>query len=217
MHRREGKLIVAATDLVGFLECGHLTNLDRALADGLLDKPKDDDDPVVQLLRWRGEEHEKRYIEMLRADHPVIADLKPSKEEKIPYAQLAARTEEAMRRGDDVIYQGFVYDGRWIGYPDFLIKVPGDSALGDWHYEVADTKLARTAKAAALVQIATYVELIDRIQKRVPEKVRVVTGGVQPDVREFRTAEMMAYYRAAKARFESELATELDLKSTYPD
>ncbi len=34
MHRRDGKLIVSATDLVGFLECGHLTQLDRALAAG---------------------------------------------------------------------------------------------------------------------------------------------------------------------------------------
>ena len=30
MQRRDGQLIVSATDLVGFLECGHLTLLDRA-------------------------------------------------------------------------------------------------------------------------------------------------------------------------------------------
>ena len=35
MHRgRDGKLIVSATDLVGFLECGHLTQLERAAAAG---------------------------------------------------------------------------------------------------------------------------------------------------------------------------------------
>ena len=30
-----------------------------------------------------------------------------------------------MRRGDDVIYQGTFFDGKWIGYPDFLLRVAG--------------------------------------------------------------------------------------------
>src|SRR5215210_5278421 len=36
MHRSDGKLIVSATDLVGFLECGHLTELERAAVAGLI-------------------------------------------------------------------------------------------------------------------------------------------------------------------------------------
>ena len=74
-----------------------------------------------------------------------ITDLTANK--PLSYAEQAAATIDAMRRGDDVIYQGTVFDGRWLGYPDFLLKKSGASDLGDWHYEVSDTKLARTAKA----------------------------------------------------------------------
>ena len=37
-----------------------------------------------------------------------------------------------------------------------------DSALGAWHYEVADTKLARHVKASAILQICSYVEQLTR-------------------------------------------------------
>ena len=57
MHRRpDGNLIVSATDFVGFLECGHLTQLERALAAGLVPKPHLGDDPALELLRRRGAE-----------------------------------------------------------------------------------------------------------------------------------------------------------------
>ncbi len=168
MHRRDGKLIVAATDLVAFLECGHLTNLDRALAAGQLTKPDVGDDPALELLRWRGGEHEKRYIAQLEADGRQITDLTANK--ALSYAEQAAATEDAMRRGDDVIYQGTVFDGRWLGYPDFLLRRAAPSDLGDWHYEVSDTKLARTAKASALIQICSYVEQMSASRASRPKR-----------------------------------------------
>ena len=193
MHRREGKLIVAATDLVGFLNCGHLTRLDLAAAAGKIRKPDRSEDPEVELLQRRGGMHEKRYVEELRRRGRVITDLSVFKEGS--YEEQAERTLDAMRRGDDVIYQGTFFDGKWIGYPDFLLRVSaredrdaarlsrsvaysGESdgsvmrlndsgmkgrsendaearstGLGhDWHYEVADTKLAHSAKASALIR-----------------------------------------------------------------
>ena len=263
MHRREGKLIVSATDLVGFLECGHLTRLERAAAAGLIHKPNQREDPEVELLQRRGGEHERRYIDLLTGDGRAITDLSGHKDE--PYEARAARTEEAMRRGDDVIFQATVFDGRWVGHPDFLLRVnrrgdphhspasqlwgsdgaaaipitdspPGNPSgaqradhspralaipitdslpwdpsggpglgggLGrDWLYEVADTKLAHSAKASALIQICSYVEQIERIQGLLPDRVYVVTGGAEIAVHPFRSAEMMAYFRYAKARFE---------------
>jgi uncharacterized protein len=55
------------------------------------------------------------------------------------------RTRAALREGADVIYQGAFLEGPWQGYSDFLLKVPRPSALGDYSYEVADTKLSRSA------------------------------------------------------------------------
>jgi len=43
----------SATDLVGYLNCRHLTGLDRAVAEGVLAKPKVWD-PLLQILWERG-------------------------------------------------------------------------------------------------------------------------------------------------------------------
>jgi predicted RecB family nuclease len=199
MHRREGKLIVSATDLVGFLACGHLTRLERAAVAGLIEKPIRDD-PEIELLQRRGGVHEQRYIGMLEASGRQVTRLDADRDR--PYEERAAETIEHMRAGTDVIYQATVFDGRWVGHPDFLLRTPGTSTLGDFHYEVSDTKLARTAKAGALIQICSYVEHVERIQGVRPEWVYVVTGGAEAIERPFRTAEMMAYYRRAKGHFE---------------
>lgn len=39
MLRIDDRLVYSATDLVGFLECGHLANLERAAVSGHLDRP----------------------------------------------------------------------------------------------------------------------------------------------------------------------------------
>src|SRR5688572_11763560 len=240
MHRRPtGELIVSATDLVGFLECGHLTNLERQADAGLIHKPSQREDPEVLLLQRRGHAHEQRYVEELKKrGRTVVAG---DQDWDHSFEERAAETERLMHAGTDVIYQATVFDGRWVGFPDFLLRkegrppspsqlndsvnevtqgAEGDGGGGlgaDWHYEVADTKLAHTAKASALIQMASYVEQIERIQGVRPEKVYVVTGGAVIEEHPFRTAEMMAYYRHAKGRFERVLEEELVVGATYPD
>jgi hypothetical protein len=49
---------LTATDLVGFLYCRHLSNLDRAVAEGVLARPKVWD-PLLQILSKRGAAHEQ--------------------------------------------------------------------------------------------------------------------------------------------------------------
>jgi len=256
VQRRDGKLIVSATDLVGFLECGHLSALDLAVANGTLEKPHFTD-ATLDLIRDRGGRHEVRYIEQLEREGRRITRLDGDRAR--PYEERAAETIVAMRRGDDVIYQATVFDGRWVGHPDFLLRVVshvngspgavmlrrdseggqseggqlglglgagGELGLGlgaggglgrDFHYEVADTKLAHSAKASALIQICSYVDQIAQIQGITPERVYVVTGGANIESHPFRTAEMMAYYRHAKGRFEQALAAGLDHEKSYPD
>jgi len=219
VHRRggpNGELIVAATDLVGFLECGHLTNLEMQAVAGLIHKPDQRDDPDVRLLQRRGHKHEQRYIDVLEARGRQV--VRGDDDWNHTYEDRAAATVALMREGADVIYQATVFDGRWLGFPDFLLRVGDPGELGtDHHYEVADTKLAHVAKASALIQIASYVEQVERIQHVLPEKVYVVTGGATADEHPFRAAEMMAYFRHAKQRFEQALATNVDPKATYPD
>ena len=55
----------SASDLVGHLDCHHLTVLDAAVAGGALLKPKNWD-PVLETLAERGRAHERQYLEKLK-------------------------------------------------------------------------------------------------------------------------------------------------------
>ena len=60
-----GAIHLTASDLVGHLDCHYLTNLDRAVANGALAKPRVWD-PFLELLAERGALHEQGYIEHLK-------------------------------------------------------------------------------------------------------------------------------------------------------
>ncbi|MDE0378947.1 MAG: hypothetical protein OXI20_06865, partial [Rhodospirillales bacterium] len=150
MRHANGQLSFSATDLSRHLACNHLTSLRRGVAFGELEPPPSYDDPRAEVLRQRGVEHEQRLLAQLAADGRTVATITPPDtpfSHRDPIA-VAARTRGEMRRGTDVIYQGRLEDddGRWSGYPDFLLRVDRPSALGGWSYEVLDAKLARRAK-----------------------------------------------------------------------
>ena len=120
----------------------------------------------------------------------------------------AEQTIAAMRSGADVVYQATFFDGTWRGHADFLLRrdhVAGeaDSAFGPWHYEVADTKLARHVKASAILQICSYVEQLTAIQGVQPESLHVVLGGRERPTDTLRVEDYMAYYRRVRADFEA--------------
>ncbi len=60
MQLIDGRPVYAATDLVGFLACGHLTDLERCALAGLTRRPERPD-PQLDRIRKRGYEHERRY------------------------------------------------------------------------------------------------------------------------------------------------------------
>ena len=69
-----------------------------------------------------------------------------------------------MKSGVDVIAQAYLNDRGWHGYADALKKVNSPSKLGDWSYEVVDTKLARETKGGSILQLCLYSELVEKIQ-----------------------------------------------------
>src|SRR5687768_4573143 len=159
MQRIDNRLVFSATDLSNFLACQHLTLMDRRTASGGPRPPKYDD-PALEVLWKRGLEHEQAWLAAQRAGgHKRIVEIaEPSKEIQPSdrWPLYAARTVDAMRAGADLIYQGALFDGTWLGRADFLQRVDLPSQLGDWSYEVVDTKLAREAKGGALLQVLLY-------------------------------------------------------------
>src|SRR5690349_6979333 len=124
---------VSATDLSNHLSCRHLTELNRRVALGELKRPHWTD-PQLEILIQRGQDHEKAYVEHLKSSGKTIA--------------YRGNVLEAMQQGVDVIVQATLESGVWTGIADILVKVPLKSKLGDWSYEVQDTKLAQNTKAA---------------------------------------------------------------------
>jgi len=61
MQLIDGTPVYAATDLVGFLACEHLTALERAALSGLVER-SNRLDPELEIIRRRGFEHEARYL-----------------------------------------------------------------------------------------------------------------------------------------------------------
>ena len=111
----------------------------------------------------------------------------------LPRAEQLMRGREAtiaaMREGADVIYQAVLLEGRRLGYADFLRRVEQPSELGPWRYEVWDTKLARHAKASAVLQLCMYSEILEAVQGQAPEGMHLALGGVMRERTSFRIAD----------------------------
>lgn len=66
MRILEGAAVLSATDLANHLSCRHITSLELRLAKGQIAEPTWQN-PHAHVLRQRGLEHERAYIDWLRA------------------------------------------------------------------------------------------------------------------------------------------------------
>src|SRR5438105_2210810 len=212
MQFLEGRLIVSPTDLTGFLECEHLTQQELAAARGEIKRPERED-PELLVLTRRGLEHEARHLDGLRTDGRRVVEFPFPDGTLASLTQAHAQTVAAMRDGADVIYQGTFFDGRWRCHPDFLLRVDRPSALGSYSYDVADAKLARKAKAAAVLQCCVYADQLAAVQGVAPEHLRLILGDRSEE--ELRFKDYAAYYRSVKRQFEETVLA--PAISTYPD
>jgi uncharacterized protein len=187
----------SASDVANFLACHHLQTLDRAEAAGQIKKPYFHD-PAVALLRELGVRHEQAYLRQLIDDGRDVAII-PS---DVSCVEGAAQTLAALRRGVSVVYQATFQNGPWHGRSDFVIRVPKPSALGAWSFEPLETKLARSTKAGALVQLCFYADLLSQIQGVQPDWIHTVLGNAT-EAEKYRLEKYMAYFRKLKRDFEA--------------
>jgi uncharacterized protein len=164
----DGELVLAATDLTNYLACEHLTQQRLAIARGERGRPRPADDPHAELIRSRGETHEREQLARLTVECGAVVDLSEERTE--------AATAAAMRAGAPLIYQATLFEGRWQGRSDFLRRIEEPSALGSYSYEVLDTKLARAVKPEVVHQLSLYSRLVGEIQGIPPELAHVILG-----------------------------------------
>ncbi len=105
------KLILSASDLNNYLACAHLTTLDLARARGELEVEPERGADAEPLAR-KGDEYEDRYLASLKAGGREVVGIAQGDGSHAALLEAAARTEEAMRAGAEVIYQAtFLRDG----------------------------------------------------------------------------------------------------------
>ena len=105
------------------------------------------------------------------------------------------------------------WTGRGEDAPIFSSVWIGQVRSGPWSYEVVDTKLARSTKSGAVIQLCFYSDLLSRIQELEPERMYVVLGG-GVKAEEFVVQRYIAYYRRIKREYETAWKAERD---TYPE
>jgi uncharacterized protein len=206
-------LFLSAHDLVGHLNCAHLTDLDTRVARGELAKPGRWD-PLLEILRERGQRHEQAFIDHLKSNgfSPVAIDGVEINDETVAF------TLQAMQAGHQIIVQAALRDGRWLGRADILRRVNVPSALGAWSYEIIDTKLARETKGGTVLQLCLYADLLKAMQGAAPEFVYVVAPFSNFEPQRFRFADYAAFLRKAVRAAETAADASGSTKDeTYPD
>ena len=152
------------TELLEFLQCRHMARL-RSL--GVI--PDSSASEEILMLREKGIEHEKNFLESLQGTVARIdSDASPAEQKQ--------QTLQAMQEGADWIYQAYLEKGDCAGYADFLQKRNTPSDLGDFAFEVIDTKLSTRPSPANAIQLIHYSELLSKVQGKQNDTFHLVHG-----------------------------------------
>ena len=207
-----GTIRLSATDLSNHLACRHVTTLDLGVARGEKRAP-DWAAPHLVVIRELGKQHEAAYLDYLvQRKKMAVVNLGEIKDETL----LVGETLRLMEQGSEVIAQGAMASGKWFGRPDVLRRVAKRSPKWEWSYEVADTKLTSDTKAATLLQLSLYSELLEQAQGCGPESMWVIPPGKDFEGEPYRVMDYAAYFRYVKSRLER-VAQNGDADGTYPE
>jgi len=203
------------SDLQNWMTCAHRSALNtRSLNDPVLREwlktqstpatlidPDDESKTAFHSpAQLRGDMHERAMLQRLKDLGLGITEIPRPVFSAEGIAAKHADTVEAMHAGVDVVFQATLLAAPWYGFADFLVRVDGTpSALGDYSYEVRDTKLARTPSASALLQMAQYGQIVETIQSAPPPRLCVWLGTGEEYTWAYRDAE--PYLRQAQRRF----------------
>jgi len=192
MQSVDGRYIYSPSDLITFLENEAVSWLDRYNLEqpGELDRDQATEDQKI--IRDAGDKHEKSFLARLTEEDRDVAHVRNVSD---PYGATLA----FMREGREIIYQARLESEPFAGYSDFLVRVDGDSELGPYHYEVWDTKLARSLKPYFAVQLCCYAEMLKAMQGVLPAQVGIILGNGQRE--RLRTLDYWYYYVVLKRAF----------------
>ena len=169
MFVADDRVIYSASDLAAAARCEYalLRSFDARLGWG---PPVAADDELLARTAELGGQHEQRHLDELRERAPgTVAVIGRPAYTVAGLTAAAEATMQAVERRAPVIYQAAMFDGRFAGFADFLV-------FDGQHYCLRDTKLARSVKVEALLQLAAYADTLARAGVPVAPEVELVLG-----------------------------------------
>ncbi|MGV0645583.1 TM0106 family RecB-like putative nuclease [Mycolicibacterium sp. XJ879] len=170
MFVTDGHVIYSASDLAAASRCEYalLRAFDAKLGRGPAVETEDDE--LLRRTSELGDAHEQRILDEFIARHGdgVVRIGRPAYS-RAAFESAARATAEAFARRPPVVYQAVVFDDRFVGFADFVV-LDGD------RYRVLDSKLARSAKIQALLQIAGYADALRRMQVPIADTAGLILG-----------------------------------------
>jgi len=187
------RVVYSASDLAAAARCEYalLRAFDAKL--GRIPKVVVSDD-MLDRTSTLGDDHERRQLDDLRTQ---FGDVTVIGRPAYSAAGLRAASEQTMRAVEDrapVVYQAAMFDGRFVGFADFLVLEDGPDGA---RYVLRDTKLARSVKVEALLQLAAYADTLARGGVPVAEEVELVLG--DGAVSAYRVDELLPVYLPRRA------------------
>lgn len=195
MHKQQEQLYFSPSDLTRFMESPFASWMDRlSIERPDQTPPKDPANPLMVALAKKGYAHEDALEEEFKASGLSVITVEGTTEDDQYHNTLSA-----MQAGIDVIVQARLLRDPFAGFSDLLVKVPGKSLLGDFHYEVWDIKLANKVKPTFVMQLCCYTEMLEAMQGVRSALITVVLGNGKKE--RLSTQDYYYYYQALKASF----------------
>jgi len=167
------RVIWSASDLKAAAECefAWCRAIDAKL--GRVPAVDEPEDATLARAALLGDVHERnvlaRYLDDLGADRVHLVE-KVSSVDAVALAAAVEETVQALGSDAVVVFQAAFATPEFVGFADFLKRDD------DGRWRVQDSKLARKARVTALMQLAAYVDQLDRLGIPRSDEVDLILG-----------------------------------------
>ncbi|MEE3067499.1 MAG: TM0106 family RecB-like putative nuclease [Actinomycetota bacterium] len=193
MFVTDGNIVYSASDLAAAARCEYalLRNFDAKLGWGPV---VDVEDELLARTAALGDDHERRELDRLRAEFADgVAVIGRPAYTLAGLTAAAEATRRAIANHAPVVYQAAMFDGRFVGFADFLV------AEGE-QYRLVDTKLARSPKVTALLQLAAYADALTGMGVAVADEAELRLG--DGSVVRYRVCDLIPVFRSQRAQLQ---------------
>ena len=198
MHKNNNnEIIYSASDLILHMKSPFASWVSRQELENpdKLDGVSRDKDKLMELLADKGNTYEALFLQRLIDEYgdDNVAQIKSGSN------SAADETINAMKAGYQVIFQAKLCRDNFSGYADFLVRREGSSNLGEYYYEVWDTKLSKSTQPYFIIQLCYYSWMLEKIQGKLPEEIVVALGNNKEE--RFQIAAYYCYFESLKKQF----------------